>query len=496
MARITVEDCLEKIDSQYDLVLLAKERTSQLNAGDQHLVPKDNDKNTVIALREIGEGKVSIKTLEDSAINKFMKRQEETFEIEELEDMSFQDKVKKLLVRYVVSGSLWKVGDIFQLSVELYDVKKSQVLWSDHWEESWKNLPLIKERLSKSLLAILNQKSQSKTIKVTNKAEAYEYYLRGEFKYDTLQSKEDMEIARGLLTKAIDLDNKLLVAKNLLGYTYKETGDNDKALEIYTQNLKQAEQLGDKQMIENALFNISGIYKNQGDSETALDYYTRTIKISEELDNKWLVAQSVMSIALIYKANGNLKKALDFFTLSYEKYEKYGDRDGMGGALLQQGFMQLHMGNYNQALDNEIRSHKIFEEVGNKDYVELTLFLIGTIYHFQGDFDKALDYNIRALTLAEEIGDKAGIGRILFIIGNVYLNNGDYRQAEEYLDKSFSIQKEIGLNEIEIATTISLYLTYKHLGKEYDVKEIHTLIKAAENIEFEVLYQLFKLLEN
>ena len=50
MARITVEDCLSKIDSQYDLVLLAKERTSQLNAGDKPLVSEDNDKNTVIAL--------------------------------------------------------------------------------------------------------------------------------------------------------------------------------------------------------------------------------------------------------------------------------------------------------------------------------------------------------------------------------------------------------------------------------------------------------------
>ena len=62
MARITVEDCLEKINSQYDLVMLANERTSQLNAGDQSLVPKDNDKNTVIALREIGDGKISINT--------------------------------------------------------------------------------------------------------------------------------------------------------------------------------------------------------------------------------------------------------------------------------------------------------------------------------------------------------------------------------------------------------------------------------------------------
>ena len=86
MARITVEDCLKKIDSQYDLVLLAKERTSQLNAGDPALVPKVNDKNTVIALREIGEGKVSIKKLEDSAINKLRIQQRDTSELEELED--------------------------------------------------------------------------------------------------------------------------------------------------------------------------------------------------------------------------------------------------------------------------------------------------------------------------------------------------------------------------------------------------------------------------
>ena len=97
MARITVEDCLEKIDSRYDLVLLAKERTSQLNAGDPSLVPQDEDKNTVIALREIGEGKISIKTLEDSAIGKLMKQRKETTEIEELDDVSDDsfDKIYK-----------------------------------------------------------------------------------------------------------------------------------------------------------------------------------------------------------------------------------------------------------------------------------------------------------------------------------------------------------------------------------------------------------------
>ena len=85
MARITVEDCLSKIDNQYDLVLLAKERAAQLNAGGKPLVPENNDKNTVISLREIGDGKISIKTIEDSAINKLRKVQSEPTEVEDLE---------------------------------------------------------------------------------------------------------------------------------------------------------------------------------------------------------------------------------------------------------------------------------------------------------------------------------------------------------------------------------------------------------------------------
>jgi len=95
MARITVEDCLEKIDSQYDLVLLAKERTSQLNAGDPALVPLDNDKNTVISLREIGEGKVSIKTLEEAGINKLRKKHEVEVEFDDQTDDS-EDEFDKI----------------------------------------------------------------------------------------------------------------------------------------------------------------------------------------------------------------------------------------------------------------------------------------------------------------------------------------------------------------------------------------------------------------
>ena len=77
MARITVEDCLEKVDNQYDLVLLAKERTVQLNAGSPMLVDEDNDKRTIISLREIGDGKINIKDIEASAIKRLRKEPDE-----------------------------------------------------------------------------------------------------------------------------------------------------------------------------------------------------------------------------------------------------------------------------------------------------------------------------------------------------------------------------------------------------------------------------------
>ena len=97
MARITVEDCLEKVDNQYDLVLLAKERTSQLNSGSEMLVKEDNDKNTVVALREIAEGKVAVKDLKSNAVLRLRKEPDEVVgeeEQEEITDDGFEDQYK------------------------------------------------------------------------------------------------------------------------------------------------------------------------------------------------------------------------------------------------------------------------------------------------------------------------------------------------------------------------------------------------------------------
>ena len=94
MARITVEDCLEKVENQYDLVLLAKERTSQLNSGAEMLVEADNDKNTVIALREIGDCKIAVEELKNNSIARLRKEPDENLEEEEVEEV-FSDDFEK-----------------------------------------------------------------------------------------------------------------------------------------------------------------------------------------------------------------------------------------------------------------------------------------------------------------------------------------------------------------------------------------------------------------
>jgi DNA-directed RNA polymerase subunit omega len=77
MARVTVEDCIDKVDSPYELVLVAKERATQLNSGLEPLLDKDNDKNTVISLREIAEEKIKVSDLIESAVYKLRKHVEQ-----------------------------------------------------------------------------------------------------------------------------------------------------------------------------------------------------------------------------------------------------------------------------------------------------------------------------------------------------------------------------------------------------------------------------------
>jgi len=86
MARVTVEDCIDKVDSPYQLVLVAKERATQLNSGVEPTLDRDNDKNTVLALREIASENIKVSELTENAIYKLRKH------VEQVDDGSEDDE--------------------------------------------------------------------------------------------------------------------------------------------------------------------------------------------------------------------------------------------------------------------------------------------------------------------------------------------------------------------------------------------------------------------
>jgi len=151
MARITVEDCLNKIENQYDLVLLAKERTTQLNSGLPMLVDEDNDKKTIISLREIGDGKVSVEDLEKSAVTRLRKEPDEGVEqevVEEEENDDFENlykgQISKSGVAVLPSKRTRKITEVKK--VQKVDTKATEDKPLELKEE-----PLeLKEEISKS----------------------------------------------------------------------------------------------------------------------------------------------------------------------------------------------------------------------------------------------------------------------------------------------------------------------------------------------------------
>ena len=147
MARITVEDCIDKVDSPYELVMVAKERSVQLNSDAKPTVDPDNDKNTVISLREIAEESIKTKDLREAAIYKLRKnipRKEENIEEDETAGDDFENlykgEISKSGVPVLPSKRARKIPEKIQLSrvKELEDVKIS--VDNDSENESLENL--------------------------------------------------------------------------------------------------------------------------------------------------------------------------------------------------------------------------------------------------------------------------------------------------------------------------------------------------------------------
>ena len=157
--------------------------------------------------------------------------------------MNYNELAKELRVRYVAKGSIWKMDSMFQLAMELFDTKNSEVVWSNRWQTSWSDLSSIKLDLSNEILANLNimVTENVEQINVSGNPEAYEYYLKGKYKYEKRTTLEDIQISRGMFEKSISLDSNQVGSMMMLARMYNSDDEPLKAEKLLQRALKISE---------------------------------------------------------------------------------------------------------------------------------------------------------------------------------------------------------------------------------------------------------------
>ena len=166
MARVTVEDCIDKVDSPYELVLVAKERATQLNSGIEPTVDKDNDKNTVISLREIAEEKIKVSDLAESAIYKLRKH------VEQVDDGAEDDE---------------EIGDDFE-NIYKGEISKSgtPILPSKRARKTPEKIQVTNEDLA--------ELSETATVDIDNSVGEETMNEQGEVSLDEVSESENQEV--------------------------------------------------------------------------------------------------------------------------------------------------------------------------------------------------------------------------------------------------------------------------------------------------------------
>jgi len=314
------------------------------------------------------------------------------------------------------------------------------------------------------------------------------HYYRGDTDQTLDYFKRVLEIYEDIGNKA----NYGLVLNNI-GAIHDTKGELDQALDYLKRSLAISEELGEKN--DAAYTNIGIIYGKRGEYDQALDYFNRSLEICEEVGDKNAIAGSYANIGLVHNEKGEYDQALDYIKRAQKIFEELGNKRSMGNSLNRIGLIHSGKGEYDQALEFYQRALQISEELGNKLGVAGALAGIGNNYFNKGEYDQALDYFTRSLAISEELGYTGNIRNILNMIGNIHFQKSEYEQAADYYAQSLKINEGLG-EEPKLYLITNLSLANKHLGKEYDIQEIHKLIEEPDEIDYGTNFKLYALLED
>ena len=432
--------------------------------------------------------------------------------------MEFKELSDTFTSRYIAQGLLWKMDNMFQLSINLYDSKIDSVIWSDRWQENWNALTHIKSKLCDGLLKTLNIDSRNSNKIETFSTKAYKFYLEGIFVWDKRETENDIVKSRGLFKKAIKLDKDFLGAKAWLAWTFLNVGDFDTAFDYYKIVEQDAMKKDDTDNLIRALHGLGEIYLvKDNNSEKALSIFKQTLLLSQGINNKRALGGSYAKLGTVYgtmdnftKSIKHLEKALEIFktldlkhlimsaysnlgatyfvkgdydkSMSYlEKKLKIATDSGVivniANAQDSIAHIYVHLGNYSKAIKMRQKALAFYTELNDKRALGNILLSLGHSYFDIGKLDESLEFFSKGLKIAKKTKLKENITNCCNRIGAIYFEKGNYTEAVKYINEAIKLNKEIGRDLHKVVSTLELLACYKALDKNFDLDDIKKLEK-------------------
>lgn len=373
--------------------------------------------------------------------------------------LSSNEIASKLRVRYIVGGSLWKKGDLFQLSMEIKDSKKDSLVWSDRWQENWVEVGSIKDKIADSILKVINiETPRPSDLGQTITPEAYELYLRGMYTFRHRSDKSDIEIAAGLFSKSIEMNPNYSEAISSKGICYYSLGQYEKASNCFEEAFRVAQSNNDlpgKAFSLRLLGNIkydNNMYKDAyADWEEALTITKGTGDLKGEA-----IARARLCTKLLLE--GKYDEVLKHFEINRKIFVELDDKWHLANTHGGVGQIYTICGMYEEATQSFSEGLKIRLELGDKAGESNVKRALGFIERTESRFDKAREYFEESLAISKALNDKISIANTILNVGLVDYDEGKYDDAILKYQEYIQTYKELGMSKFDTFAKVQLAL--------------------------------------
>jgi non-specific serine/threonine protein kinase len=404
--------------------------------------------------------------------------------VEELREIA-----KKLDVTMVLDGSLHKSEKSVRISALLVDAATGKSLWANRWQASLDNLSRIKQALARGISQALGIDSSVARAAQLGKPEAkdpqaYQYYLQGKYAFEHKKSTADVEVARGLYRKALELEPRLLAARagiagimayngeykeavqellsalddarkrglradeatiqRLLALSYFRQSRLDKAMEHGNQALRVSSELHDLVGEANALGTLMNTFLKQARFDEALALSERALKINHQLDDQQKVAEVLRIIGNIFRGKGENLRARVIFQNVLQMARKQENKSLEAMCHNNIGVVNFHMGYLDEAMHHYEQSLQIYDQLGDQIRQTVLFINIGMVYGSRGAYREAMELYSKASAIRKGLGERGGYALSQDNIARCLAMTGEYDRAISISREVLSIGEEIG----------------------------------------------------